>query len=423
MFFNKKKKEEELIEQPLNYWEELSFVIVPYIDDKVDRETIIERLKKHKIHVTGFAECSSEKPGRIVYKYNNASYEINYFEEEFSLPDLYEYQTKVFSKDEYEDLKKCTKAITLCAEFTENFEMEYKMQLKIACSILDKTYALLDESSETIIHPKKAKMMANSKSLISSKNLFSVQAVTDNGKVWLHTHGLNRFGVPDLEVINSNEDNYSYHHSLLLALSDVLLRRGLNEDNKYFVGYVSEEIPLYVTLLSWTEALNKYYPGIDLGGVLDRKDEHNTNYKVIFTYDGEENLDNNIISKLEIYDGAWDDERLFFLTTEETSRMKEVAIENFDYVKKFFNKEEKNVIIKIGFKVDSEENGDFEHMWFELLEINDDDTFKAKLTSVPYSISSMKKGDIGTYSKEDITDWLLCIEGVSYTPDDVYKLD
>ena len=250
MFFNKKKKEEELIEQPLNYWEELSFVIVPYIDDKVDRETIIERLKKHKIYVTGFAECSSEKPGRIVYKYNNASYEINYFEEEFSLPDLYEYQTKVFSKDEYEDLKKCTKAITLCAEFTENFEMEYKMQLKIACSILDKTYALLDESSETIIHPKKAKMMANSKSLISSKNLFSVQAVTDNGKVWLHTHGLNRFGVPDLEVINSNEDNYSYHHSLLLALSDVLLRRGLNEDNKYFVGYVSEEIPLYVTLLS-----------------------------------------------------------------------------------------------------------------------------------------------------------------------------
>ena len=102
MFFKKKKKNEEMVEQPLNYWEELSFVIVPYKDDTVDKDTLIKRLKKHNINVVGFAESSNEKPGRIVYKYNGKSYEINYFEEEFQLPDLYEYQAKIFSKDELE---------------------------------------------------------------------------------------------------------------------------------------------------------------------------------------------------------------------------------------------------------------------------------------------------------------------------------
>jgi len=421
MFFKKKKKNEEMVEQPLNYWEELSFVIVPYKDDTVDKDTLIKRLKKHNINVVGFAESSLEKPGRIVYKYNGKSYEINYFEEDFKLPNLYEYQAKQFSKEELEDLKECNKAITFCLEMTDNFIDEYKMQLKIACSVLDKTYAIIDESSETIMHPKKANWLANSKSLLSSKNLYSVQAITDEGKVWLHTHGLNRFGIPDLEVLNSNEENYSYHHTLINTLADTLIHRGVSEDNKYFIGFISETIPLHISLISWADALNNYYTDIDLGGPLDRQEEHNSNYKVIFTYDGDESLDNNNVSKLEIYDGLWDEERLFFITTEETSRMKTVAQENFDYLKKYFIPEEENAIVKIGFKTDNSD--DYEHMWFKLLKINDDDTFEAELTSEPYEVSSIKKGDKGLYNKSQITDWMLYVEGVSYIPDDVYKLD
>ena len=187
MFF--KKKKEQMVEQPLEYWEELSFIIVPFKDEKVDRETIIDRLKKHNIIVTGFAECSAEKPGRIVYKYNNKSFDINYFEEAFRLPELFEYQAKNFSPEELSELKQCDRAITLCYEMTDNFQEEYKMQLKIACSILDKTYAILDESAEAIMHPKKAYWLANSKSDISTKYLYSVQAITDNGNIWLHAHG------------------------------------------------------------------------------------------------------------------------------------------------------------------------------------------------------------------------------------------
>jgi uncharacterized protein YegJ (DUF2314 family) len=421
MFFKKKKKNEEMVEQPLNYWEELSFVIVPYIDDNIDKETIIDRLKKHNINVVGFAESSKEKPGRIVYKYNGNSYEINYFEEEFNLPDLYEYQARQFTKEELEELKKCNKAITFCLEMTDNFEMEYKMQLKIACSILDKTYAIIDESSETIMHPKKANWLANSKSLLSSKSLYSIHAVSDNGKIWLHTHGLNRFGIPDLEVLNSNEDNYGCHQTLITTLADTLIHKGLREDNKYFIGFISDEIPLHVSLLSWADALNKYYTDIDLGGPLDRQEEHNSNYKVIFTYAGDESLENGILSKMEIYDGAWSEERLFFLSNEETKRMREVAQENFEYLKKYFVPEEENALVKIGFKTDSSD--DYEHMWLQLLKFNEDGTFDAELMSEPYEVSSMKKGDIGTYNKEQLTDWLLYVDEESYIPDDVYKLD
>lgn len=35
-----------------------------------------------------------------------------------------------------------------------------------------------------------------------------------------------------------------------------------------------------------------------------------------------------------------------------------------------------------------------------------EDTFTAEFTQEPYIVSGMHTGDIGTYSYEDITDWL-----------------
>ena len=185
------------------------------------------------------------------------------------------------------------------------------------------------------------------------------------------------------------------------------------------MGCVNGEIPLTVTLIPWVKAL-KEYDGIDLGGMQDRVVEHNSKYSVIFVYKNNEEVEKNNYSKINIFDGLWDEEPVFLFTTEETERMSSLAQEKFNLVKKYFNEKKCDVIIKVGVKTD---NNSQEHMWFELLELNDNDTFKAKLISTPYDVSSMKEGDICNYSVKDITDWIIYVDDTGYSPDRSYLID
>ena len=424
MFF-KSKKEEEIInyeEHELQYWEEDSYFVVPYIGEELTKDKIIENLSKlDSFKIIGFAEPSYNKPGRIVFNYKNKDYEISYILDTFNFPEPFFYQMKNFTDDEKDLIKSCDKQITLVMEMKDNIKEKYQMEIKIATNIVDKIYGILDESAEKAIPPKLAYMLSNSKTLPGADDMYSIQTIVDNenDKIWLHTHGLLRYGIPELEILESNLENYNSHYNVISSLADILINRGIQENNNYFIGYVNDKSPLFVCLIPWYEGLKKYN-GIDLGGPKDRIVEHNSKYNIIFTYTNDEDLKNNNYSYMSIYDGLWEEEPVFLFTLEETNRMSELAQEKFYLVKKYFNENDSNIIIKIGIKTDDNSS---EHMWFELLELNDDNTFKAKLISTPYNVSSMKEGDIDNYSVKDITDWIIYINDIGYSPDRSYLID
>lgn len=418
MFFKKKKKEEELYIHPLNYWEEESYIFIPYKDDELDKEDINNKLSNiENFKLKGIAECSEDKFGRFVFNYNNDNYEINYIIDSFKMPDAHDSQLDKFSEEELLKIKECDKCLVLSIDFDGECLKQYKMQLLLASFLLPNFICIIDESSENIIHHKQVTAIGKTSCLPSSSILYRIHAVADDDKIWLHTHGLSRCGLPELEIVESNKNNYLFHYNIIYTLADMLICKGISEDNKYFIGYVNEDIPLVVTFKPWIEGL-KEYPDIDLGGPLDRKNEHNTNFNIIFTYESEENMKDDICDKINIYDDMWDDEQLFFITSEETNRMKVMAQENFDYVKKYFDNGCK-ILIKIGIKINDDS---CEHMWFELLDINDDNTFKAKLLSTPYNVE-LKEGDIDTYKIEQITNWTIYYEDEEYDPNNVYELD
>ena len=417
MFF-KKKKEKELFVHPLNYWEEESYIIIPYKSDELDRDSITNKLSMiDNFKLKGLAECSEDKFGRFVFEYNNDSYEINYILDSFNLPNTNDSQLDKFSEEDLIKISDCDKCLVLSMEFDINFLKQYKMQLLLASFLLPDLVCIIDESSENILHYKQIKSISMSSCLPSSSILYRIHAVVDNDKIWIHTHGLSRCGLPELEIVESNKDNYLYHYNIIYTLADILINRGINEENKYFIGYVNENIPLLVTLKPWVDGL-KEYPNIDLGGPVDRKMEHNTNFSIIFTYESEDNMKNSIYDKINIYDDLWDDEQLFFITNEETDRMKIMAQENFDYVKRYFDKGCK-ILIKIGIKISDDS---CEHMWFELLDIIDDETFKAKLLSTPYNVD-LKEGDIDIYKLNQVTNWTIYYEDLEYDPNNVYELE
>ena len=422
MFFKSKKEEIiEYEEKPIQYWEEDSYFIIPYKGEELTKDKIIENLSKlDSFKIIGFAEPSYNKPGRIVFNYNNKDYEISYMLNDFKFPEPFFYQMKNFTDEEIINIKSCDKQITLFMEIKDNIKEKYQMEIIIGTNIVDKIYGILDESAEKAIPPKLAYMLAKSKTLPGADDMYSIQAIVDNenNKIWLHTHGLLRYGIPELEILESNLENYNSHYNVISSLADTLINKGIKEDNKYFIGCVNGEIPLTVTLIPWVNAL-KEYEGIDLGGPQDRMVEHNSKYSVIFTYENNEEVEKDNYSKINIFDGMWDEEPVFLFTSEETKRMSSLAQEKFYLVKKYFN-EKNNILIKVGVKTD---NNSQEHMWFELLELNDDDTFKAKLISNPYDVSSMKEGDICEYSVKDITDWIIYVDDTGYSPDRSYLID
>ena len=157
-----------------------------------------------------------------------------------------------------------------------------------------------------------------------------------------------------------------------------------------------------------------------LGGINDRKNGHNSKTSIIFLYQSEEDEKNGVLSKISIYDTLWGENPLFFISEKETSRMKELAMERFSYVKEQSENKENTILIKIGLPL--KEIGKFEHIWFELLEFKGE-KFKAKLTQEPYDIDTMHEGDEAWFTVKDVTNWTIYTKNKTIDPDLVYLLE
>ena len=318
-------------------------------------------------------------------------------------------------------MKSIDKALVLTMKYNNDPKKEYYLQLKLAITMIPDLLGIIDDSKETLLPSKWVKMTTDTDIEVSANDLYNVHMVYNNNDVWLHTHGLARCGLTELEILNSNKENYNNHYHLLNTYANYLID---NIDKKEklkssYIGVLIDRTPVVVTNLIWTQAL-KYYKKLKLGNAKDRVSSHNTKTSVIFLYKSEEDEKNNILSKINDYDNLWGENPIFFISSEETKRMKLLAQERFNYVINEFKKK-KQILIKVGLPV-KEEYGSFEHIWFELLEVKDD-KFKAKLTQEPYNVENMHEGDIGWYTIKDVTDWMIFEKDITITPNNTYIID
>jgi len=311
-------------------------------------------------------------------------------------------------------------SLTMFMKFNNDAKKSYYLQLKLAVAMFPNMLGIMDESAEKMLPASWVKMTATSKVLPSADDLYSVQAVSsDNGEIWLHTHGLCRCGLTELEILNSDQENYNNHYNLISTLASYLLDKRKDSVDSAYIGLLKNEQPVVATYLSWTEGL-KEYNNLNLGNIEDRKDGHNSKTSIIFLYKSEEDENNKIFTKVTEFNNLWGENPIFFISDEETARMKDLAIERFDYVKKEFKNKENEVIIKIGLSVDNDNN--YEHIWFKLIELNGD-KFKAKLLQEPYDIKGIHEGDERMFTVADVTDWIIYTPSFNVTPGSVYLLE
>lgn len=411
-------------EAPLNYWEEKSYmIIIPsneeenFLSNSCERISKIENLE---IKDKNFVVEKGYMSIKIVY--DGEDYELGYFPGGVQVPEYYLSRGLYFTDEEKETLLKVTTAVTLFMKFGSNPKKSYHLQLKIAVAMVPDLIGVMDESAEKMLPEKWVKMNAKSNTPPNPNSLFTVHAVSGkDGKVWLHTHGLTRCGITELEILESDSVNYKNHYNLISSYATYLLdkKEDIDLEKGAYIGCLIDGSPVVVTCRPWTVGI-KEYKHLKLGNLADRKTGHNTKTSIISLYLSEEDENKKILSKVSVYDKIWGDNPIFFISNEETLRMKSLARERLDFVKEAFKNKDNTILLKIGLPL--EEKDKYEHIWFELLEIKEN-KFKGKLTQEPYQVEGIHTGYEDWYTKDNITDWVIYTKDFSINPDNAYLLE
>lgn len=418
-----KSKDENKIRDSLDCLKEESYMAAILNDETEDLMSgIINKISKIQgLEVKDVINVDKEDVGYLKLSYDNDDYEVGFYLSDFVFPDFCISGSYYFSDEEVSKIQNAKKCLTMFMNFNENARKSFHLQLKLIVAAVPNLLGVMDFSSERILPPKWALLAANSSVLPQANDLFVVQAVTDEDEVWLHTHGLCRFGIPELEILESNKKNYSCHYRLISTLASRLLDDERNFNSFYqgiYIGVLSNNEKIVVTFVPWEKGLEEY-KNLKLGNVEDREDIHCGNSSLIFLYKSEEDETNKKLSKISEFDDLWGDNPIYFISKEETSRMKLLARERFAFVKEESSRENNNILVKIGISIDEDET--CEHIWFRLIDF-DGENFKARLTQEPYYIPDMKIGDERWYTVENVTDWIIYRDNYSITPSSVYRI-
>ena len=333
-----------------------------------------------------------------------------------------------FTDEEVRMLDEAQAGLAICFNYEGDSNQCFHDQLKIMDVLFPELLAVLDCPSEKLLSGKWVALAAKSSVLPAPRYLFTVQAISDGGdEVWLHTHGLKRCGLYELEILNSNKEFFNDHYKMIEAFALRMLESDepIEPGDAVFIGQAAGK-QLTLTAVDWKEALD-HYPDVTLGTEEDRDDGvHSEDTCVLMIYKNERAEEQKIYTPVDDFNQFLGQNPMFYFSTEETKRMSALARERLPYMLKAFGNKENTVIAKIGLTIDKEhwsnpDKPEKEHIWFEIKDIKDG-SVTGELTQEPYYVSGMKQGDTGTYPFSDITDWLIFTKENRVSPDDAYLL-
>lgn len=324
------------------------------------------------------------------------------------------------------------------------FDLEYPqehlmLQLAIIDALAGECYALREMTSTLYFSGTWLAEMAQTQTPISPEMTYVIHAISPEdpektpGDWWLHTHGLLKFGLPELEIVKAHTDNvHTYQHLInatALQLFDEPKR--WQEKEEKLVAY-TEQGYVNIWLEPWQKAvtsdllvekkgflLKKAQPFS--GNLNDRDDVHSKPAMVIFAHIDEK------IQPLSAYGEMLhnDNHIMKLLPNSETYRMSVLAQEKFhllaECVKKYPPQEGWSYLIK--FACSSEQTEETEHMWFVVKEIKGE-IIHAELINEPFNIPEMQCGEVYKMPLDRMTDWQIYSTPMQamIDPDNAFKL-
>ena len=257
----------------------------------------------------------------------------------------------------------------------------------------------------------------------SPSTLFTIHDVgdSDTGPHWLHTHGLDRVGVIELDALDIPADGAPLVGQLLNALASLFLETGNPEpDQPFFAG---EDIEL--VWLPWQDAVKKLARDLP-GSVRDRLDPAHAGQRGVL-FRPVEGPDGRAYESLASYLALLAEDPLFYVSSYESERMALFASERLprflDLFARFGEESDWMFLVKLGYDADgAEEREDREHLWFRV-HGQRPGAVDATLLNEPYRVAKLSEGMRGEHSLDLLSDWgVLCPHG-RFSPDNVLELE
>lgn len=336
-----------------------------------------------------------------------------------------------FTKSEMQQLGDTKFGLSVSMNYDLDPRVCFYDQLRIMNEMIPDILGVLDCPSEKLLSGKWVKLAAQSHVLPAPRYLFTVQAVSGSSdEVWLHSHGLKRCGMFELEVLCSDKENYHNHYDMIeqFAIRMLEAEETIKKKQGVLLAQLMDQNYLVATAVDWKEAL-EYYPEATLGTAMDRDDDvHNEDTCPLMIFKSPMDEKAGRLSTVQEYNEYLTNNPMYLISNSETERMSRLAQERIEYLRSGLKIPESKALVKIALTKDKQfwEGDDpktqKEHIWFEVKEMGAG-TVTGVLTQEPYWVASMKPGDVGTYPFSDVTDWLIFTKERRITTDDAYMLE
>jgi hypothetical protein len=290
----------------------------------------------------------------------------------------------------------------------------FQFQLRALCSLaLPGLPAVHDGNAHVIRSGRSVRELAEAAAAPRASTLYAIHSSAGLGGVWLHTHGLDRAGLPELEMVGVPADDLGEGYDLVDAVVDALLGECTPDET----GRISVGEGLSVRLLALDEAL-AVLPEAHAGGRIDRESRRacqDGNRRVIF--DAELNSPPlRVLGRLAA--GG-----VLFKSSAETERLSALSRERwgtFGLLFALHREDPWRFHVKMGWPR-AQERCDREHLWLEVLELRPGKVC-GRLLSEPADGGGLSSGDVVWRSLEHLTDWVVVTPDGTFDPEDAASL-
>jgi hypothetical protein len=254
-------------------------------------------------------------------------------------------------------------------------------------------------------------------------SLFVIHAVYDDkapgAPVWMHTHGLQRCGSIELEIMDVTRDDAATLALLVNTVAAMFIEKGPSPPDRLF--HAGKGLDLL--WLPWEDGLRKV-GGKASGGMHDRDDAHVGPSGLLFV--PSKGLFGRRYKSPSAHVPVLAENPLLYVSRMETERMALLAQDRWgsfvELQRSHGEHDDWAFLVKLGYPVDgAETDADREHLWFQVHDVRGND-LDATLTNEPYAVSTLRKDERGRHPLSFMTDWAILNPMGHFTPDTLYLL-
>ena len=303
----------------------------------------------------------------------------------------------------------------------------FRQQVQLCAAVaITRKVPLFDFNSMHLYSHDEVYDLAFGKVPPKTTNLFVVHDLyppdgPDHDGHWMHTHGLNRAGLPEFELLNVPARHVESAVDLLVAVADLLLGGGQPPLRKTIqVGGA-----LKVSLIEWEKFVFQL-PLETVGGMHSRtwesgaEDVFHTGYRAAVVsqkpkgfFKKKWSLPVTVLAAI-----GKAEEGTIWKSMAEIERQKILANDRWHVFRKLYDLRKDNwkVLLKLGCPIDAMGTR-HEYLWFNVLEL-EQGRVRATLRTQPFGTKKFKPGEEAWHPLEKIADWKILTPDRDVTPED-----